>query len=209
MIDTYQIDLHDIQIEYLNQVVEKHQLNDIGKAIRCLINYSIESYERESDIFKNKRFDDNRGYLREIFLEKKIKKKLKFTIVSSSKKNVIRGMHFQVISPQEKLISVVKGKILDVVVDLRKKSKTFGKHFKIILSEKNSKFLYVPKGFAHGFLAMAKENIVVYSCSNYRNVKDERSIHWNDKDFKINWGIKNPIVSKRDKEAMSFKDYIG
>ena len=93
-------------------------------------------------IFKNKRFDDNRGYLREIFLEKKIKKKLKFTIVSSSKKNVIRGMHFQVNSPQEKLISVVKGKILDVVVDLRKKSKTFGKHFKIILSEKNSKFQY-------------------------------------------------------------------
>ena len=159
-------------------------------------------------IFKNKRFDDNRGYLREIFLEKKIKKKLKFTIVSSSKKNVIRGMHFQVISPQEKLISVVKGKILDVVVDLRKKSKTFGKHFKIILSEKNSKFLYVPKGFAHGFLAMAKENIVVYSCSNYRNVRGERSINWNDKDFKINWGIKNPIVSKRDKEAISFKDYI-
>ena len=84
-------------------------------------------------IFKNKRFDDNRGYLREIFLEKKIKKKLKFTIVSSSKKNVIRGMHFQVISPQDKLISVVKGKILDVVVDLRKKSKTFGKDGRLSL----------------------------------------------------------------------------
>ena len=157
----------------------------------------------------SKRFYDNRGFFQELYLKKNFNTNANFTAIAHSKKNVIRGMHFQVISSQEKLISVVKGKILDVVVDLRKKSKTFGKHFKIILSEKNSKFLYVPKGFAHGFLAMAKENIVVYSCSNYRNVKDERSIHWNDKDFKINWGIKNPIVSKRDKEAMSFKDYIG
>ena len=155
-------------------------------------------------------YSDKRGYFREIFKNNFFKnKKLIFCCVSKSKKNVIRGFHLQKKLQQDKLISVIKGKIFDVAVDLRKKSKTFGKHFKIILSEKNSKFLYVPKGFAHGFLAMAKENIVVYSCSNYRNVKDERSIHWNDKDFKINWGIKNPIVSKRDKEAISFKDYIG
>ena len=159
-------------------------------------------------IFKNKRFDDNRGYLREIFLEKKIKKKLKFTIVSSSKKNVIRGMHFQVNSPQEKLISVVKGKILDVVVDLRKNSKTFGKHFKIEVSEFNSKFLFVPKGFAHGFLGLNKENIVVYSLTNYRSIEGERSLHWNDKDLKIKWGIKKPIVSKRDNQASSFKEFL-
>ena len=109
---------------------------------------------------------------------------------------------------QDKLITVIKGKILDVVVDIRKNSKTFGKHFKIILSENNAKFLYVPKGFAHGFLGLEKENIVVYYCSNYRNPKYERSINWNDKSLKINWGIKKPIISKKDKNAILLKDFI-
>ncbi len=159
-------------------------------------------------VFESKRFNDKRGFLRELYIEKKIGKNLKFAIVSSSKKNVVRGMHFQTKYAQEKLITVIKGKILDVVVDIRRNSKTFGKHFKVVLSENNSKFLYVPEGFAHGFLALGKENIVVYYCSNYRNAKYEKSINWNDKKLKINWGIKKPIISAKDKNALSLMDYI-
>ena len=159
-------------------------------------------------IFESNKFNDKRGYLRELYIKKKIGKNLKFAIVSSSKKNVIRGMHFQTKHAQEKLITVVKGKILDVVVDIRRNSKTFGKYFKITLSENNSKFLYVPKGFAHGFLGLGKENIVVYYCSNYRNAKYERSINWNDKQLKITWGIKKPIISSKDSNAPYLKDYF-
>tara|TARA_Y100001970_G_C13515986_1_gene500685 strand:- start:1 stop:537 length:537 start_codon:yes stop_codon:yes gene_type:complete len=159
-------------------------------------------------VYKSKKFKDKRGFLREIYIKKKIGKNLKFAIVSSSKKNVVRGLHFQIKQPQEKLITVIKGKIIDVVVDIRKNSKTFGKHFKIFLSDKNSKFLYVPTGFAHGFLGLEKENIVVYYCSNYRNPRYERSLNWNDDQLKINWGVKNPIISKKDKAAFSFNYYI-
>ena len=117
-------------------------------------------------------------------------------------------MHLQIKKGQDKLIGVLKGKILDVVVDLRKNSKTYGKHFKIILSQKNAKYLFVPKGFAHGFLGLDKENIVLYSCSNLRYSKYERSIKWNDNNLNIKWGTKNPILSKRDKLALSLKDFI-
>mgnify|MGYP001183030720 CR=1 FL=1 len=159
-------------------------------------------------VFSGEKYYDKRGYLREVFLEKKLKKKIKFSIVSCSNKNVLRGMHYQIKDPQDKFITVLKGKILDVVVDLRKKSKTFGKYFKIELNEKNNKFLFVPKGFAHGFLGLGKENIVLYSLTNYRNSRGERSLHWKDKHLKIKWGVKNPIVSKRDSKAKSFKEII-
>ena len=161
---------------------------------------------RDLFIFKSKNFYDIRGYFREVLIEKLIKKKFKFIVVSKSKKNVLRGLHMQKKFQQGKYISVVKGKILDVVVDCRKKSKTFGKHFKIIISEKNSKSIYVPPGFIHGFLGLEKENIVVYSCTEYRNKKSEIGIKWNDKDLKINWNIKNPILSSKDKKNLRFKD---
>ena len=157
-------------------------------------------------VFTGKRFNDKRGFLREIFKEKILNKKLKFTIVSSSKKNVLRGLHYQNNKPQDKFITVIKGRILDVVVDIRKNSKTYGKHFKIELSEFNSKILFVPKGFAHGFLGLEKENIVVYSLSEYRNKKGEKSLLWNDEKLKIKWGIKKPIISSKDKNAELFKN---
>ena len=159
-------------------------------------------------IYKSKIYYDNRGDVREAFKKSSIKKNLYLSIVSKSKKNVLRGLHFQIKKSQDKLISVIKGRILDVVVDLRQNSKTFGKHYKIILSENKGKFLFVPKGFAHGFLGLDKENIVLYSCSNYRASKYERNIKWNDKDLKINWGIKKPILSKRDKNAQNFADFV-
>ena len=157
-------------------------------------------------VIKNVKFNDSRGYFRELLLEKKLKKKFKFNVVSMSKKNVIRGLHFQVKKPQGKFISVIKGKIVDVAVDLRKNSKTFGKHFKIILSDKNCTSIYIPEGFAHGFGGLEKENVVVYSCTNYRFKKGERGIKWNDKNLKIKWNISKPIISSKDKQNKSFKD---
>ena len=157
-------------------------------------------------VFKSKNFFDNRGHFRELALRKKIKKELIFTVMSKSNKNVLRGLHMQKKFKQGKYISCLKGEILDVVVDCRKKSKTFGKHFKIILSEKNCKSIYIPPGFLHGFLGLGKENIVIYGCTNYRDQKSEIGVSWNDKDLKINWNIKSPILSKKDNQNLKFKE---
>ena len=155
-------------------------------------------------ILKGLKHQDKRGYLRELVLEKLIKKKFKFQILSVSKKNVLRGLHFQVKKPQGKLISVLKGEIFDVSVDLRKNSKTFGKYFSIRLSEKNCTSVYVPPGFAHGFLTLKKENIICYSCTEYRSPKNERSLKFNDPKLKIKWPNKRPIISTKDYNASSF-----
>ena len=167
----------------------------------------LKTHIKDLLVIKNKKFDDNRGYFRELLIEKKIKKKFCFNVVSVSKKNVIRGLHFQIKKPQGKFISVIKGKIVDVAVDLRKNSKTFGKHFKITLSDQNCTSIFIPEGFAHGFGGLSDENIIVYSCTNYRYQKGERGILWNDKDLKINWGIKKPILSIKDKINLTFKEY--
>jgi dTDP-4-dehydrorhamnose 3,5-epimerase len=146
---------------------------------------------------------DKRGYLRELVLEKLIKKRFKFQITSVSKKNVLRGLHYQIKKPQGKLISVIKGEVFDVAVDLRKNSKTFGKHFSITLNEKNCYSVYIPPGFAHGFLTTKKENIVCYSCTEYRSPKNEKSLKYNDPRLKIKWPVKKPNVSQKDKNADS------
>ena len=158
-------------------------------------------------VFKSQNYNDSRGFLREVALEKYLDKKLIFTLVSKSKENVLRGLHMQRKKMQGKYVSVLKGKVLDVVVDMRKNLNTFGKHYKIILSEKNSTSIYIPPGFFHGFLALDKENIVLYSCTNYRNQKSETTLKWNDEDLKIKWPIKKPILSKKDKNGTSFKNF--
>ena len=159
-------------------------------------------------IFKGVNFKDKRGYLRELTIEKLIGKKLVFNILSKSHKGVLRGLHFQSKNSQGKYVSVLKGKILDVAVDLRKNSKTFLKHFKIILSEKNCTSVYIPPGFAHGFLGMEKENLVMYGCTKYRNKESETGIKWNDKNLKINWNIKKPILSNKDAKNKSLNEII-
>ena len=158
-------------------------------------------------VFKSKNFKDSRGSLRELSLEKHLKKRLIFSLVSKSKKNVLRGLHMQTKKMQGKYLSVLKGRILDVVVDCRRKSQTFGKHYKIILSEKNATSIYIPPGFAHGFLTLDKENIVLYSCTNYRNKESETTIAWDDKDLKIKWPIKKPILYSKDSKSKSFKEF--
>ena len=159
-------------------------------------------------IIKNKKFKDNRGYFREILVEKNLNKKFPFNVISVSKKNVIRGLHYQKKKPQGKYISVIQGKILDVVVDIRKNSKTFGKHYSIILSDENCTSLYIPPGFAHGFACLGKINTVIYSCTKYRDKNNEHGIMWNDKSLKIKWQVKNPIISKKDKLNPKFKDFV-
>ena len=159
-------------------------------------------------IFKSKNITDNRGYFREVFIEKYIKKKLIFSVVSKSKKNVLRGLHMQKVNPQGKYVSVVKGKILDVAVDCRRNSKTFGKHYKISLSEKNAKSVFIPAGFLHGFLGLENENIVVYGCTKYRNKNSETGVIWNDDSLNIKWPIKKPIISNKDKNNISFKEFL-
>ena len=159
-------------------------------------------------IIEGKQYTDNRGYLRELLLEKEIDRKFKFAIVSKSKKNVLRGLHFQNNKPQGKYISVLKGKILDVAVDLRKKSKTFGKTFSIILSEKNCKSIYIPPGFAHGFQALDKENIICYSCTEYRSIGNEHAVKYNDPQLKIKWFNNKPIITKKDKNAKTLNELI-
>ena len=158
-------------------------------------------------IVKNKIFKDNRGYFKELLRENIIKKKFPFLVMSYSKKNVIRGLHLQTQNSQGKFVTVIKGRVFDIAVDLRKNSKTYGEYFSCILSEKNSNSIYIPPGFAHGFQALDKENYIIYNCTKYRNKKSEITIKHNDKNLKIKWPLKRQIVSKKDKEAISFLEF--
>ena len=150
-------------------------------------------------IIKTKIFFDNRGFFKEVFRNNLIKKNFKFDVMSSSKKNVIRGLHIQTKKPQAKVITVVFGKIMDVAVDLRKNSKTFGKYYSLIISDKDEYSFYIPEGFAHGFLCLSEKCIVHYKCSEYRHKESETTLDWRDQEVKIKWPIKKPIMSKKDK----------
>lgn len=127
--------------------------------------------------------------------------------MSYSKKNVIRGLHLQTKNSQGKFVTVIKGRIFDIAVDLRKNSKTYGEYFSCILSEKNSNSIYIPPGFAHGFQALDKENYIIYNCTKYRNSKSEISIKYDDENLNIKWPLKRQIVSKKDKESISFLEF--
>ena len=159
-------------------------------------------------IIKHKKHSDKRGYLREIYRKQIVKwDELIFDYATDSKKNVLRGFHFQSKYKQTKFVSVLKGKILDCVVDLRKSSKTFGKTFRIILSDKNCLSLYIPEGFAHAYYSYSSSNIIYYKLSNYYQPKFEDGILWNDKYLNINWPSKKPRVSKKDRNLRTFLEF--
>lgn len=149
-------------------------------------------------IFKSPLYKDRRGFFTELWLQKKIIFPCKFTAISSSKKNVIRGLHYQEKKKQEKIVSVLKGKAIDICVNIDKKSKNFKKVYKFHLEP--GILLYVPKNYAHGIGFFAKENILLYHLSEYRFPEYEKGIIYNDKALKINWKIKKPILSDRDKK---------
>ena len=159
-------------------------------------------------LYKANLFSDNRGYLREIFKKKILQKNLIFHYFAKSKKNVFRGFHFQSKNQQEKLVSVLEGAIIDICIDLRKNSKTFGKIFKVLLSEKNKKSIFIPKGFAHGYFTLKKFNFVYFQNSNYRNKNQEKGILWNDIDLNLKLPIKKPLISKKDKLNISLKQFL-
>ena len=158
-------------------------------------------------IVKQVSFKDKRGQLRIVHNQKIINKKFIFEYCTTSKKNSLRGFHFQFKYQQAKYVSVVKGKILDCVIDLRKNSKTYLKLFKIVLSDKNNLGLYIPEGFAHAFYSYENENIIYYKLNNYYNPKYEDGINVLDKKLKIKWPGKSFLISKKDQKLSSLNDF--
>lgn len=159
------------------------------------------------------KYKDERGF----FLETWQKKRYKDLGISEdfvqdnwsrSKQNVLRGLHYQKENPQGKLVSVRNGSIFDVVVDIRKNSKTFGKWYGKELNDRNNLQLYIPQGFAHGFSVLSKIADFCYKCTEYYNFKDEAGIIWNDPELNIDWKIESPIVSEKDKQLPSFRSII-
>lgn len=161
-------------------------------------------------IIKPDVFNDDRGYFFESFnLKKYTNSGLDLNFVqdniSKSKKGTIRGLHYQIgNSAQGKLCQVISGIVLDIAVDIRFGSRTFGKYASEILSEDNHHQLWIPPGFAHGFAVLSDEAIFHYKCTNYYNKTDERAILYNDPEININWHIENPIVSEKDLKAKKF-----
>ena len=156
-------------------------------------------------LIQKKKYLDKRGYFQELFLRKEFKTKLNFTAIAFSKKNVIRGMHFQLRNKQTKIISVISGKILDVAVNLKKNSKNFGKVYYFLLNEGDT--VYIPNHFAHGYECLSKNSTILYHLDNYRDAKNESGIPYNDETLKLKWKTKNPIISDRDKNHFNFLDF--
>ena len=152
-----------------------------------------------------KKYFDKRGYFQEIFLKKNFNLNVKFTAIAKSKKNVIRGLHFQKKNQQSKFLYCIEGKILDVVINLRKKSKNFGKVSKFILNEGD--ILYIPKHYAHGYECLTKRCKILYHLEKYRDSKNESGIKFDDKKIKSKWITRKPILSKRDTSLMYFKEF--
>jgi dTDP-4-dehydrorhamnose 3,5-epimerase len=158
-------------------------------------------------------FGDHRGYFFESFRKDLLENNgISDDFVqdnqSMSRKGILRGLHFQ--KPpfeQGKLVQVIKGAVLDVAVDLRQSSPTYGEHYKIELNEKNKTMFWIPPGFGHGFLTLQDETIFAYKCTNYYNHESEGGILWNSPSLNIDWGIEDPVLSDKDKVATSFRDF--
>lgn len=164
-------------------------------------------------IIKPKVFADERGYFFESYNETTFKQKgINANFVqdnqSLSNTGVLRGLHFQ--APpydQGKLVRVINGAVLDIAVDIRKDSPTYGEHVSIELNEENKTMFYIPSGFAHGFLTLRDGTIFSYKCTNIYNKESEGTVLWNDIDLNINWNISNPILSEKDLIGTPFKDF--
>ena len=160
-------------------------------------------------------FEDTRGVFYETFNEKIFKEKTGVELSfcqdneSISKKNVLRGLHFQ--NPpfaQGKLVRVVSGRVIDIAVDIRKSSKTYGQYESIELSADNKKQFWIPPGFAHGFVALEDNSIFNYKCTNYYNPVSEATIQWNDPILNIDWQINSPIISEKDQKGIDFTTFV-
>lgn len=165
-------------------------------------------------IIEPRPFMDSRGYFMETYNYEDFKNAgldMRFVQDNQSKsvKGVLRGLHFQKMHPQGKLVRVIKGEVFDVAVDIRKSSKTFGKWIGVILNEKNMRQFYIPEGFAHGFLVLSDDAEFVYKCTDFYHPEDEGGIRWDDADLGIKWplqGIETIILSYKDKNWPYFKE---
>lgn len=172
----------------------------------------FESSLKEILIIQPDVFTDSRGYFSETFHSKKYRENginLDFVQdnISVSKKGTLRGLHYQIPpKAQGKLCQVLKGCVLDVAVDIRFGSPTFGQHVAVELSEGNHTQILIPQGFAHGFAVLSEEVIFQYKCSDFYSREHERAIRFDDPDLNIEWGVEIPIVSDKDQNAISFRD---
>jgi len=163
-------------------------------------------------IIKPSVFEDQRGFFFESYnkinYEKILGKNIFFVQDnhSKSKKDVLRGLHFQIKKPQGKLIRVLKGKIFDVVVDLRKDSKSFSSFYSLLLSEESKEQLWVPPGFAHGFLVMSEYAEVSYKTTDYWYPEYEKTLIWNDPNVSVDWPFNNPLLSEKDSNGLSLSE---
>ena len=160
-------------------------------------------------------FEDSRGVFYETFNEKIFLDNIGINLSfvqdneSISKKNVLRGLHFQ--NPpyaQGKLVRVVSGSVIDVAVDLRQSSETYGQYELLELSAENKKQFWIPPGFAHGFVALEENTIFNYKCTNYYHPLSERTIQWNDASLNIKWQVENPIISEKDQKGLDFTTFV-
>lgn len=172
-----------------------------------------ESYLKGLFVIKPKVFADARGYFFESYSNMVFENAgLKLNFVqdnqSLSQKGVLRGLHFQ--NPphaQGKLVRVITGAVYDVAVDIRKNSPTYGKYFGLELTEENKWMMYIPEGFAHGFVTLRDNTIFSYKCTNYYNKPSEGCLLWNDPAIGINWNVNEPLLSDKDKEGQLLKDF--
>jgi dTDP-4-dehydrorhamnose 3,5-epimerase len=156
-------------------------------------------------LLKPSLFTDGRGYFFESFRQSYFRETgldIQFVQdnVSYSHRGVLRGFHYQIENPQDKLVMALQGEILDAAVDLRRSSPTFGKGVSCVLSAENHYQMFVPKGFAHGFLVRSASALVYYKCSDYYNPDGEKGLKWNDPAFSVNWNVDNPILSEKDQQ---------
>jgi len=173
----------------------------------------LPTYIKDLFVIQPSVFEDSRGYFfesynKEVFLKHGLSTEFVQDNQSLSQKGVLRGLHFQ--NPpygQAKLVRVITGSALDVVVDIRRNSPTYGKHFSEVLTSTKKNMLYVPVGFAHGFLVLQDNTIFSYKCSDTYHKESEEGILWNDPDLNISWGISNPSLSEKDKTSGLFKDF--
>ena len=178
----------------------------------------IESTEfKDVIIFNSQSYHDSRGAFKESFrldkIELEIKRKICFCQdnIAKSKRGVVRGLHFQMPpNSQSKLVSVIKGNILDIILDIREGSPTFGKHISVELSEANQKYIFIPRGYAHGYITLSEESIFHYKVDNYYDKASEGSIAFDDPKLKIDWILPSLelIVSEKDKNHPALEDAL-
>ena len=173
----------------------------------------IETKIKDLYILEPRVFGDDRGYFFESFnsqtFQELIGEEVEFVQdnQSMSGENIVRGLHFQ--NPpfaQGKLVRVIKGEVIDVAVDIRKDSPTYGEHVSVRLSGENNRMFWIPPGFAHGFSSLEQGTIFSYKCTNYYSKESEGSVAWDDPELNINWGVENPIISEKDQESPLFRD---